>query len=705
MAAKPSYEELEEKIASLTRENRAMAGMLKGGKAGPLSETFQKNEDGIPVKMTGANDDTGDQKEAEKLLEDSERKWRDVLIHTPQIGISLNRDAGIVFVNEHFLKLTGWKAREVMGRDWFDMFIPEKVRDKVRKVFKTVMAMKETSGFSNFENEIVTKSGELMNVAWSNVLTKDSRGNVVDVTCLGVDLTERQRSEKALRKSESKYRSMMEAIKDPVYICDGDYRVQYMNRSMMERIGRDGTGEYCYKALHDFHEKCPWCLRERIVREGHGTNDIVSPKDNKSFSVSSAVLDSDDGSFSKISVFRDTTEFKKLQNRLQQAQKMESIGNLAGGIAHDFNNLLFPIVGMSELLLEDLPPDGLQYQNVRQILKAGERGRDLIQQIQAFSRRSEIKMVPVRPQQIVEEVLQLSRSGIPTNFQITQFIQGDCGFVMADATQLHQVAMNLITNAYHAVEQNGGGISVQLRERTLVGGDPADYSLKPGQYAMLSVSDTGCGIDPAVMDKIFDPYFTTKEKKKGTGLGLAVVFGIVKEHGGDITVHSELEKGTTFKVYLPLLKTSSETESVKKAQIHPKGTERILLVDDEEDVLRLEKMMLERLGYQVETRNGSIGALGAFGTNPKAFDLVITDMAMPNMTGDQLTEELISIREDIPIIMLSGFSERINAKKINCMGVKGFLMKPVSKSDLAHMVRKTLNEAKEANRAPIIQPA
>jgi PAS domain S-box-containing protein len=640
--------------------------------------------------------DISDRKETERSLVESERKWRNILIHTPQIGVSLDRNAVIVFANKRFLLLTGWEEQEVIGRDWFDMFVPEKVRDEVREVFKTVMSLKDTSEFSNYENEIVTRSGELINVAWSNVLTKDVLGNVADVTCLGVDLTERRRSEEALRKSEAKYRTMMEAIKDPVYICSEDYRVQYMNQAMIRRIGKDGTGGFCFEALHGFDEKCPWCNKGEVYGEGYGTKDIVSPKDKRFFSVSSAILNNEDGSRSTISVFRDTTDFKLLRDRLQQAQKMESIGNVAGGIAHDFNNILFPILGLSELLLEDLSPDSMEYRNVQQILKSGERGRALINQILAFSRQSEHQMVPVRVQQVVGEALNLCRSTIPANIEISQSIQGNCGFVMADGTQLHQITMNLMTNAYHAVEQQGGGISVRLEERALASSDLKALSLRPGKYAVLSVSDTGHGIAPSVMDKIFDPYFTTKQKDKGTGLGLSVVFGIIKEHGGEIEVRSELEKGTTFNVYLPLLKDATETVPVEKTQIQPRGTERILLVDDEAPVLRLEKMILERLGYRVEVRDNAIGALGAFGADPKSFDLVITDMAMPKMTGDQLAEQLMAIRPDIPVILITGFSDRMNGEKAKRIGIKGFLHKPVKKSDLAKLVRELLDEAKMA---------
>ncbi len=395
---------------------------------------------------------------------------------------------------------------------------------------------------------------------------------------------------------------------------------------------------------------------------------------------------------------RDITELKKMEARLQEAQKIESIGNLAGGIAHDFNNILFPIVGLSEILLEDLSPNSLEYENAQEILKAGKRGSDLVQQILAFSRQTEHKMIPVRLQQILKEVVKLTRSTIPTNIKISQHIQSDCGLVMADPTQIHQIAMNLITNAYHAVEQDSGEISVKLKETDIGIEDLPGSSLEPGRYAMFSVSDTGDGIDPAVMERIFEPYFTTKEQGKGTGLGLSVVFGIVKGHRGDIKVDTEIGKGTTFGVYLPLITREGEQAFAETVEIYQTGTERILLIDDEEAIIRLETQILKRLGYNVTEHTSSMEALNAFMTKPFSFDLVISDMSMPNMTGDKLAQKLIEKRPDIPIIICTGFSERIDKKKAAAIGIKGFLMKPIVKSYMAKMVRKFLDEAKGSSQ-------
>jgi signal transduction histidine kinase len=291
-----------------------------------------------------------------------------------------------------------------------------------------------------------------------------------------------------------------------------------------------------------------------------------------------------------------------MAERLDQAQRLEAIGALAGGIAHDFNNILFPIIGMSEMLLEDLPAAGQEHEKVETIHTAAKRAGDLVKQILSFSRQSKHRKIPVRIQNILKEALKLTRSTIPSNIEITQSLQSDCGPVLADPAQVHQIAMNLVTNAFHAVEKSGGSISVQFKELVLTGEDWTGSSLEPGKYAVITVSDTGHGIDPAVMGKIFEPYFTTKKVGKGTGLGLSVVHGIVKDHGGDIRVYSEPGKGTAFTVYLPLMKKAIDAIAPEDAIIHETGTERILLVDDEEPIARMEQMMLEKLGYKVTSR-------------------------------------------------------------------------------------------------------
>ena len=508
------------------------------------------------------------------------------------------------------------------------------------------------------------------------------------------EITKRKQMEVALRESEEKHRTMMESMDESVYICSAAFRIEYMNPAMIKKIGRDATNELCYQAIHGLAEQCPWCNHSKVMGGETLKAELTKSETQEVFFVSQSPIYHTNGSVSKLTIYRDITAQKRLEQRVQQAQRMESIGTLAGGIAHDFNNILFPIMGMSEMLLEDLTPGSLAYDNADEIYQAGKRGRDLVTQILAFSRQSENKRIPVGIQKIMREVLKLSRSSIPANIEISQCIQNDCGLVMADPTQIHQVAMNLITNAYHAVEQTGGRISVELREVELKPDDLNVSTLKPGRYIRLAVSDTGHGIDPAIMDKIFDPYFTTKKKGKGTGLGLATVHGIVKDHNGDVLVASELNQGTTFSVLLPVFKQRSAKDDVSVDVSFPTGTERILLVDDEEAIMRLERLMLERLGYHVTPRVNSIEALEAFKADPGRFDLVISDLTMPNLTGDRLAEKLLAIRSDIPIIMCTGFSERMNADEAKKMGIQGFLLKPVVKSEMARMVSNVLETSK-----------
>jgi PAS domain S-box-containing protein len=512
-----------------------------------------------------------------------------------------------------------------------------------------------------------------------------------------IDNTERKRIEEARKQSDEKYRSMMEAMDDAAYICSPDFRIEYQNAAMIKRIGRDASGERCYTEIHGQEEKCPWCIHEKVMRGEFVKTDVTNSKSGKSYSVSNSPIYHPDGTISKLSIFRDVTEIKNMAAQLAKAQRMEAIGALAGGIAHDFNNILYPIIGFSEILMEDLRAGSPDHEHVGVIYEAAKRAGALVKQILSFSRQIKHEKQPMRIQHILKEVLNLTRSTIPSNIEISQSIQSDCSLVMADPAQLHQIAMNLITNAFHAVESSGGSIFVQLKESVLAGKEWAGVTLEPGKYAVLTVSDTGHGIDPEVMEKIFEPYFTTKEVGKGTGLGLSVVNGIVLDHGGEIRVYSEEGKGATFSVYLPAIDTRTETLSAEEAMTYETGVENILLVDDEEPIVQIEKQMLDRLGYHVEAYSSSIEALKVFRANPGGFDLVITDMTMPYMTGDKLAGKLRSIKPGVPIIICTGFSTKINDKKSKLIGIDGYLPKPVLKSEMAKMIRRVLEKPNVTN--------
>jgi len=302
------------------------------------------------------------------------------------------------------------------------------------------------------------------------------------------------------------------------------------------------------------------------------------------------------------------------------------------------------------------------------------------------------ELMLMKMQPIVKEALKLIRSTIPTTIEIKQDINPDCGVIKADPTQIHQIVMNLSTNAYHAMEETGGELKVSLKEMEFGTLDLINPDMTPGVYACLTVADTGKGMDKSLTDKIFDPFFTTKAIGKGTGMGLSVVHGIVTAMGGAINVYSEPEKGTQFHVYLPVEKTLFETQVTHSTATIQGGTEHILLVDDEEDIITMEKQMLERLGYQVTSRTSSLEALEAFRKNPDKFDMVITDMAMPNMPGNKLSVELTKIRPDIPVLLCTGFSETMSEEKAASLGIKGFLLKPIIMKDLAQKVREVLDK-------------
>ncbi|BBO80518.1 hypothetical protein DSCO28_10840 [Desulfosarcina ovata subsp. sediminis] len=513
-------------------------------------------------------------------------------------------------------------------------------------------------------------------------------------------LTDRMQAEEAIKENENKFHHLFDFSPQAIALTEvetgqlvdvNNKLCELTHYSREELIGRT-TNEMEFYSVPD---------RERFIHALQSSGQ-VNGLEMKFKAKNGAHLDAlmfarfleISGKALILTIFNDISDRKRLEDDLRRAQRLESIGTLAGGVAHDFNNLLFPIIAMAEMLLEDIPKNSVEHGYIKEIYKAGNRASDLVKQILAFSRRSEHKLIPVQIQKILREALKLSRSTIPTSVEIVDEIQDDCAMVLADPTQIHQIAMNLITNAYHAVDKHGGQIMVRLAEAANDDGDRSAQPIESIRYAVLSVADTGCGIDPSILDKIFEPYFTTKEKGKGTGLGLSVVYGIIKEHGGDIKVHSDVGKGTTIKVFLPLIMDSSDLLPDKEAETAQTGTEKILLVDDDEIIAALEKQILERLGYDVNIRTSSVEALEAFRANPNLYDLVITDMTMPNMTGDQLTRQLISIRPGIPIIICTGFSEKINAESARAMGVKGFLMKPVVKMEMARMVRQILDEKK-----------
>ena len=386
-------------------------------------------------------------------------------------------------------------------------------------------------------------------------------------------------------------------------------------------------------------------------------------------------------------------EKAELKKQLQQAQKMESIGTLAGGIAHEFNNILFPIIGYTEMCMYDVPENSKTRKNLVSVLKAADRAKDLIQQIQNFSAKEEHQRKPLKIQFIIKETLKLLRASLPATIAVRYEIDNTCGAVTADPSEIQQVLMNLCTNAYQVMEEKGGELEVALQEVDLTAGDLSfGVDLNPGRYLKLMVKDTGPGFEQAEVKHIFDPQYRTNDRNEGTGLGLNIVHEIIRSYKGMICISSDPDQGTTIDVYLPLIDTRSDDISEISAKKHlPLGSETILLVDDEEDVLDMMHSMLERLGYQVISALNGLEALEIFQKGSKAFDLVITDQTMPKMTGMELIRELRLIRSDIPIILCTGFNEKITEDNTRHLEIGALIGKPVRIAEIAEKIREVLD--------------
>jgi len=514
------------------------------------------------------------------------------------------------------------------------------------------------------------------------------------------DLQEREQERtKELRDSEEKYRTITENSPDVIMRFDKKLHHVYISPNVLGFYGipADAFLNKRYREMgfpEDFSRRMEESISKTFATTEQQELEYEYPSSSGPIFINYRLKPEflPDGSVeSVIGVARDITERKQLEEQLRQAQKMEAIGTLAGGIAHDFNNILGIIMGYTDLTLEDLPVDSIQYQNLSQVLAASNRAGDLIKQILAFSRKSDEEKRPVYLAHIIQETIRMLRSTIPATIEIKSDIEEKKSLVTANPTQIHQVIMNLCTNAAHAMKETGGQIEISLKRFKIDSKNPQSLELLPGKYMHISVRDTGMGMTPKVMERIFEPYFTTKKTGEGTGLGLSVVHGIVKSHGGEISVTSKVGKGTTFHVYFPTTEGLPEP-AAETVEVAPRGTENILFVDDENSLAEMGKHLLERLGYHVTVRTSSIEALEAFRTSPDRYDLVITDQTMPNLSGIQLTSELLRIRSDIPIILCTGFSEAVNVENYKSMGIRGFVMKPIVKKDIAKTIRKALGK-------------
>jgi len=666
------------------------------------SVSLRKDPEGQPIGFRGIIRDLSERKRAEEKLQRSEEKLRTIIEHSNELFYIHNTDHVITYVSPTSKDIFGYSPEEMMI-NWQTMPTDNPFNQKGIKL--TEKAIKTGKKQAPFLLEVKKKDGTLILLEIDETPVKDAKGKVVSIAGAARDVSKQKQAEKSVLQSEKRFRDLFNSISDLIYTHDLKGRFISLNPTIEKLLGYEHNELIGHKPsdvmkpefVSAFENEYLKQLKTQGYHEGITT--YLKKNGEKAYvEYRSTLVYPDDGEPYVSGIGRDVTErvlserkVAKLQEQLTQAQKMEAIGTLAGGIAHDFNNILFPMFGYLEIMLEDVPKDNPLRGHLIEVFTGAKRARDLIKQILTFSRQSDHERKPLEIQRVIKEALKLIKSSLPSTIEISENIKSNCGLVMADPTHIHQIAMNLCTNAFHAMEETGGKLTIALKEVELAAEDLNDPAMIPGSHVSLMIADNGPGMEQNIIDRIFDPYFTTKGEGKGTGLGLAVVHGIVKSHGGQISVYSEPGKGTEFQIFFPVIKKQKETAKVETDTPIQKGDEQILLVDDQDVIVQIEKQMLERLGYHVTARISSIDALEAFRANPDKFDLVITDLTMPNMTGDKLAEELIKIRSDIPIILCTGFSELISKEKAESLGIKEFLMKPVVMKDLSSTIRKLLD--------------
>ena len=639
----------------------------------------------------------------EKALLRSEKKYHNLFKNGSDLLCVHDLEGNLLETNLAYKDNYGMRSEDLDGVN-IRNFIPDKYRSEFDQYIKRIIECGEDDGYLR----VINKSGDEVILEYRNKLLYDDENRPMAVHGAARDVTKQWKTQKELIENQKLLSEMASQVPGVLYQFysrpNGKMGIYYVSEKSEEILGlkNDIDGyfeqfanlvlpEYRKDFIRSIEEAVknisPWNYEgmlqkptgEKIFFSGHS---IPSVRDNE-IVFNGIILDITDKKNAE-------NEQKKLQRQLRQSQKLESIGTLAGGIAHDFNNILSSIIGFTELSLDDAPKGTFLEDNLQEVYLAGKRARDLVKQILAFARQSDEKIDPIQPSTIAKEVLKLIRSTIPTTIEIQQAIESEA-LIMGNATQVHQVLMNICTNAAHSMEDSGGVLSVSLKDLVL---DTKGLSIgmKQGNYIEIKVSDTGVGIAPEIIQSIFDPYFTTKGPGEGTGMGLAMAQGVIEKYGGNITVDSEVGKGTTFTIYLPVTKKRSALSAYVEEQL-PTGTERILFVDDEAPIAKMGSQILDRLGYSVTARTSSIEVLELFRSRPNDFDLVVTDMTMPNLTGDKLAVELMKIRRDIPIILCTGYSKKISDETALKIGIKAFAYKPIVKADLAKTVRKVLDES------------
>jgi len=619
--------------------------------------------------------------------------------HAPAAIAMFDSQMRYIIASRRYLTDYEIDTQEIIGKSHYEVFteIPERWKETHRRCLAGTTERCDKDPF-------LRANGRMDWIRWEILPWHDSEGTIGGIILFSEVITNQVEAANDLKESENKFRELFQkhsAIKliiDPVdgAIIDANEAAENYYGWNAEQLTGMNINEINVLSADEMQEELEQAKnQQRIYFEFQHRLADGSVRD---VAVYSSKIDIKGKSLLH-SIIQDVSELKQtererkeLQARLQQAQKMEAIGTLAGGIAHDFNNILGAIIGYAELAKDLCTPGSNIANDLDKVLDAGGRAANLVKQILAFSRQANTEKVALEPRHVAKEALKLLRPALPSTITIKQYFETSKKLIVIDPTQLHQIVMNLVTNAFHAMEQSGGILDISLVDRELSEQDLKHQpGIAAGEFVVLSITDSGSGISPEIKEKIFEPYYTTKEVGKGTGLGLAIVHGIVTSSGGFITCESEIGKGTVFKVFFPAVE-GQITSTIEELDADLSEGERILLIDDEDILVEMGQTMLERLGYKVTARTNSIDALVAFQNEPDKFDAVITDQTMPVMTGIDLSRRFLQIRPDIPIILCTGYSSLVNEAQARAVGIKGFAMKPLTKNKLTALLRSVLSK-------------
>ncbi len=679
---------------------------------------------------------------AEQLKWESEQRWATTLASIGDAVIAADVAGRITFMNAAAEAATGWKREAASMKSVTEVFniINEQTRRKVDNPVARVLKEGVVMGLAN-HTVLIRKDGTEVPVDDSGAPIKDKDGSTIGVVLIFHDVADRKRAEEIIRESEERFRSVFEHAAVGMVVVDPDGRILQSNPAFRMMLGYSDD-EFRKMRFVDFTHPGDVEMSVELVSRTYAGDSAAGSfekryvaKDGREIwaHISLAVVYAQAGRPRyHVAVVEDVTERKqaeaekgrllaelesrvrertaelqtaydwlkeeteersRVEEQLRHAQKMQAIGTLAGGIAHDFNNMLAVIMGNAELAYDDVNDDAPK-RNIEQILAASKRSRDLVKQILAFSRKTEPGKTALKLRSLVEDTMGMLRGSLPSSIRMEFDVLTESDVILGDAAQIQQVLMNLATNAAHAMSEKGGVLSISLAEAVLRKDAPMpDSDMSLGPYVKLTVSDTGAGMRGEVLKRIFEPFFTTKEVGQGTGMGLPVAYGIVKSHGGAITAESAPGKGSTFTVFLPHAPVGESLEKEEREDV-PRGAERVLLIDDEPLVVETTSRTLERLGYQVVAALSGSEALEIFLRGPDRFDVVIADQIMPDLAGMDLAAKMLETRRDLPIILVTGYSETASSEKAKSAGISEFVMKPIVKKQLAETIRRVLDSQK-----------